>query len=269
LSGTAKSTARRSAAVAVAPAPQRQRKCACGGTVGPTGECAQCRARRLASGGRTLQRLAGIGVGRDAGRSPATVTVPGTEVRGSETANGEGPSTPAAAPAPFSGGGCGVTGSFTDIPAGTLAATLTGKKLGASFNMVGEYSPTGGTGCTCSCGEYRQYVRGYFNVNGTDWPHDLCGTPLSRTSFNEDCKRSGGVDYKYGYRANRFATSYFDNPDQLTGCRFNGFDFPGFTGASGDVIEVNLDFMGSLVDVCSNATIAGSDWSVVGKATIP
>lgn len=267
--GTGTWTTKAPQATTVTAAPQLQRKCACGGTRGPTGECAQCRSRRLGSSGRTVHRLAGISVGSDSGRSAGTLTVPGTEGQGSETANGSGPSTPAPTQAPFSGGGCGVSGSFTDIPAGTLLARLTGKKLGASFKMVGEYSPTGGTGCTCSCGEYRQYVKGYFNVNGTDWPHDLCGTPLSRTSFNEDCKRSGGVDYKYGYRAIPFGNSYFDNLDQTTGCRFNGFDFPGFTGKSGDVIEVNLDFMSSLVDVCNGATIAGSDWSVVGKATIP
>jgi hypothetical protein len=79
-------------------------------------------------------------------------------------------------------------------------------KLTATRDATVAVAPA--AGCTCSCGEYRQSVRGYFNVNGTDWPHDLYGTPLSRTSFNEGCKRSGAIDYKYGYRANRFATRF-------------------------------------------------------------
>ena len=164
--------------------------------------------------------------------------------------------------------GCSVTGSFSSIPSGSVSATLTGSKLGATFSMIGEFTPS--IPCNCSCGEYRQYVRGRFKRNGSDVTHALCGSNLDPTTYQEDCGRIGGTDYKYGYRSIPFATSKFTTPDQATGCKFEGYDAPGITGSSGDTLEVNLDFRGDLVDTCNgNKVLATSSWSVTGSATVP
>ena len=169
---------------------------------------------------------------------------------------------------PVSTNYCALTGSFTTIPSGTVAATLSGNKLGAPFSMVGTFSVP--IPCICSAGEYRQYVRGSFTRNGSNVTHALCGTNLHPTTFQEDCGIFGGNTYKYGYRSIPFANSRFTSPDQATGCQFNGFDHPGITGSSGDTLSVNLDFRGELIDTGSGgAVLASSSWSVVGSATVP
>jgi len=163
---------------------------------------------------------------------------------------------------------CSVTGSFSSIPSGTLSATLSGTKLGAAFNMIGNFTPS--IPCNCSGGEYRQYVRGTFTRNGSNVTHYLCGTTLNPTTFQEDCGIFGGTVYKYGYRSIPFDNSKFINPDQATGCTFQGFDNPGITGSSGDTLAVNLDFKGELIDIWNgNNVLASSAWSVVGTATVP
>jgi hypothetical protein len=164
---------------------------------------------------------------------------------------------------------CGVTGSWVTIPNGvTLLATLNGNKLGAEFDMIAQFSPTA-IPCSCACGEYRQYVRGEFKRNGATVTHRLCGANLDPTTFQEDCARIGGTDYKYGYRSIPFATSKFTAPDQATGCRFEGFDAPGIRGSSGDTLELTLDFRATLIDTCNGATLDGAEWSVAGMATVP
>lgn len=289
-----------------------QRRCACGGTPGPSGECAECRRRRQALQSRsanqpaaslsslfehnvllspseqpesTVHDFRGSRLGHDFGQinvyperglrtrtARDTVSLfetdEGTETlnpghRDSKTADGGSPD--GAAPTAT---GCSVTGSFSSIPSGSVAATLTGSKLGASFRMVGDFTPS--IPCNCSCGEYRQYVRGSFTRNGSSVTHALCGTNLDPKTYQEDCGIFGGKTYKYGYRSIPFATSKFTTPDQATGCRFEGSDAPGITGSSGDKLAVSLDFRGELVDACNgNKVLATSSWNVSGAATVP
>lgn len=203
------------------------------------------------------------------GSSGTTQSLMETE-EGTETITAD-PS-PDGATATLNGGGgsssCSVTGSFTNIPSGSLAATVSGGRLSASFRMIGEFSPS--IPCNCSGGEYRQYVRGRFTRNGSNVTHRLCGTNLHPTTYQEDCGVFGGTTYKYGYRSIRFGNSYFTNPDQATGCKFVGFDRPGIGGTSGDTVSVKLDFLGGLIDTDNgNRVLAASMWSVVGSATLP
>jgi hypothetical protein len=165
---------------------------------------------------------------------------------------------------------CAVNGKFESIPTGTLPAALNSSgELGASFDMTGKFNATV-IPCNCSCGEYRQYVRGYFKNNGTAVSHDLCANKLDPTTWHEDCATIGGTDYKYGYRAQAFATSKFTEPDQAGGCKFLGKDYPRLGGSTGDKLEVNLEFKGELIDTCNgNKSLASSTWKVVGSATVP
>jgi Domain of unknown function (DUF4157) len=165
---------------------------------------------------------------------------------------------------------CKVTGAFSSIPSGNVPATLSGTKLGAKFDMTGDFTPAVPECNNCACGEYRQYVKGAFKVNGTTHTHALCGTNLSETTMQEDCARVGGTDYKYGYRNNPFPNSKFTNSDQTTGCRFEGHDEPGLSAGSGAVLSVDLEFRGELIDTCDgNKVLASSTWTVKGTATVP
>jgi hypothetical protein len=245
-------------------------RCPCGGTAGAGGECSACRQRRLASARSTDVHASTLdhGFGRIPVLPRTSTLEPDGDTETVEAAT-ETQVAPVGAPDLSGFAVCGVSASFSSIPSGAVAASLSGSKLGAPFDMVGNFSATR-IPCTCACGEYRQYIRGYFKKNGSTVTHRLCGTDLDPTNYQEDCVRIGGTDYKYGYRSLAFATSNFTNPDQATGCRFEGHDNPGITGSSGDDLEVNLDFIGTLVDTCDgNVVRTSSSWSVTGRATVP
>jgi hypothetical protein len=165
---------------------------------------------------------------------------------------------------------CKRVSASSSLPSGTLPATLTGSKLGASWSMSANFTGDPPNPAICGpCGEYRQYVRGSFTKNGRPVTHQLCGTALDPSKFQEDCVQIGGTQYKYGYHAIPFATSKFSRPDQATGQRWDGSDAPGIRGSSGDDLTVDLEFMGDLVDNCNGATIGGSTWKVSGSAKVP
>jgi hypothetical protein len=176
---------------------------------------------------------------------------------------------PPAAPV---GNHCSPTSSrFTSIPSGRLTPTFSSSKFGAPFRMTAEFTTP--VPCSCVSGEYRQFVRGWAKHNGTAVVHPLCGSNMSATTWQEDCKRSGGRDLKYGYHSIPFGTSTFSNPDQATGCDFNGFDYPGFplgSLATGDRLELHLEFQGKLVDASDrDRVLRTSDWSVEGSGVVP
>jgi hypothetical protein len=164
---------------------------------------------------------------------------------------------------------CGVSGRFAVMPpAATLRPELIGSKLGRKFYMVGKFSAS--PPCSCSCGEYRQYVRGRMILNGEDRPAPLCGGNLDPKIYQEDCTVIDGRSYKYGYRSTPFPTSVFIYPDQETGCTFVGHDEPEVSAESGDTVGLDLDFRGQLVDACDgDRVLATAEWSVAGSATIP
>lgn len=157
---------------------------------------------------------------------------------------------------------------FTTIPSGTLRPTLSGTSYNAPFDMIADFTPSGSC-TTCATGEYRQYVKGYFKLNGATVTHNLCGTTLS-SSWQEDCGVFGGNTYKYGYHSIPFGNSRF-TPNQADGCHFIGHDAPGFSNlVSGDRPEINLQFKGDLIDTGNgNNVLATSNWSVSGTSTVP
>ena len=172
------------------------------------------------------------------------------------------PAQPAQAVRPF----CAVTGSFSTIPSGTVAATMTGTKLGATFSMVGDF--TSAVPCTCACGEYRQYVRGKFTAGGSPVTHNIGpGVTLSPTTFQLDGNATT-ANY-FGRRSYRTTYSHFE-PDQAGGCQFQGQDIPGISAGSGTALVVDLDFRGELIDTCdSSSVLVTRSWSVKGAGTVP
>jgi len=167
-----------------------------------------------------------------------------------------------------SGGWCNIqSASFASIPSGAVAATMSGSKLSASFTMIGDFAPR--IPCNCSCGEYRQYVRGTFTANGSPVAHSLGGGRLlDPTTFQEDGDVAAGT--VYGHRSVVGTKSIF-TPDQAGGCRFEGSDEPGISNTgSGVALAMNLDFRGELIDTCrSNTVLASSSWTVSGSGTTP
>jgi hypothetical protein len=160
--------------------------------------------------------------------------------------------------------------SSSSLPSGHIAASVNGGKFGAPFVMNADFSNP--IPCNGVCGEYRQFVSGFFSLNGTDVVHALCGNSLSRTTEHEDCLTSGGTTLKYGYHSIAFTNSQFSNPDQATGSSFRGRDAPGFRLASlssGDVLNFSLSFRGVLVDACdSDRALSTSSWTAGGSHTV-
>jgi hypothetical protein len=274
-----------------------QRKCACGGTPGPDGECAACKAKRLAReraaspapslglSSEANQDKTGAAVGRpkhDFGkmsiRPPSTVVVDGDNngeqtqtldaapISRTQDIGTDGGASPAAAPA--STKYCRPTARFTSIPSGTLTPTFSGSLLTVPFDMNAEFTLP--IPCSGVCGEYRQFVRGSFSVNGTNLTHALCSNNLSPTTWYEDCATIGGTNYKYGYHTIPFPNSRFSNPDQATGTTFKGHDSPGLSGTTGDRLAIHLEFKGILVDACdSDAPLVTKTWKVDGTGVVP
>jgi hypothetical protein len=214
-------------------------QCACGSAT-----CAGCPSAATASSTRTGT------VSRNGGTETETQTV--------------GPvAGPVAAPAYDH---CAQSGAFTSIPSGTVAATMSGGRLQAPFVMQATFSAA--IPCSCSAGEYRQFVRGEFTSDGADVTHNLGpGRPMSKTVFQED--GDVGLGTVYGHRAIPGTKSRF-LPDQAEGCQFEGEDEPGISGPSGKVVTMNLDFIGVLIDTArSNRILAARMWSVAGSGTMP
>ncbi len=282
--------AKQAALIPTAPAPLAfspvatgilQRKCACGQHTG-NGECESCR-----KAFNTTGRRAAVVATRSASTSTYTscfdcdLSRIRTRTGGSEQSDPlQMPSaippdlrteTQTGSPSPGTGGTfepyCKVTGSFGDIPSGNVPATLKSNKLSAEFKMIGNFDSN--IPCTCSCGEYRQYVRGKFTANGTVVPHSLGGgRNLDPVNYQEDGDVAAGT--VYGHRAVPGTKSVF-KPDQAGGCRFEGADEPGIgSSTKGTALGINLDFKVNLIDTCRGGTsIANSAWNVAGTATIP
>lgn len=175
-----------------------------------------------------------------------------------------GPPAPSPVTTPF----CHIeNAAFESIPSGLVPATVTGGKLGAAFTMTGNFSPV--IPCNCSCGEYRQFVKGSFTVNGNPHVHSLGGgRNLDPNTFQEDGDVGAGT--VYGHRAVPGTKSKFTRPDQLTGCRFEGADEPGISAPSGTRLAMDLSFIGKLIDTCrGDQELASSTWNVAGAATMP
>ena len=168
----------------------------------------------------------------------------------------------------------------------TTVAAGAGNKMGEKFNMEIDFDSTG-SGCVCSCGEYRQFVRGTFTSNGTTIAHFLPnpagGAPVkmlprpaagaAADNFIEDGLVSppAGMNVYYGHRSETVTTDSTDmySPDRPTGCQYRGNDFPGLAGSVGTSVTVDLDFRGQAVDTCNaGAAVQQNEWTVTCSGTL-
>ena len=109
--------------------------------------------------------------------------------------------------------------------------------------------------CACTCGEYRQFVRGHARVNNQVVRKRLYGDKyLEDRDFHEDADDQG--QHPYGHRdiLPQLAIDRFINPDNSqTGCSYRGRDEPFLTARPGDFVDWFLEFKGQSYDRCKAA----------------
>jgi hypothetical protein len=158
-------------------------------------------------------------------------------------------------------------GTFT-TPTGNIAPELDNDShtFKARFSSTGVF--THGANETCAHGEYRQYIMGKFEVDGSVLTHMLCNpTQLSQTVYHEDlcgpptCTAGG-------YRAcPEHATDRYYTPDRATGCDFYMEDAPGFgLVEAGKTYVIELSFKAELIDTSSGVVLQTKTWTVNGTA---
>jgi outer membrane protein OmpA-like peptidoglycan-associated protein len=141
--------------------------------------------------------------------------------------------------------------------------------------------------CDCNCGEYRQYVAGYFkrdDAKGVLKNHDHWLTTKTKLKpypdFQEDgqpMRTTATRQEHYGHRyrtddarsilkaaATRLLASNdpndrFVDPNRQDGCTYHGHDEPGFKAKPNEEVHFHLWFRGGPVDACNGDREIG-DW---------
>jgi len=149
-------------------------------------------------------------------------------------------------------------------PAGNVAPTVSGTRFNASFGTTATFS-----GGDCAPGEYRQYVKGTFKVNGTTLRHVLCGAVILLPAVLQEDGCPPGICTAYGYRACSQNPINQYSPVRATGCQYSMNDMPGFSGIqSGKTYNIELSFEGKLIDTSrGGAVLATGAWTVSGSTT--
>ena len=150
------------------------------------------------------------------------------------------------------------------------------------------------TRCDCNCGEYRQYVAGYFQRDGgtgtlKGFDHYLPGYVklLPFPDYQEDGDYWRGGRF-YGHRYIRDAARLIVKgaaaqllapniagdsflPDRQDGCLYEGHDKPGIDAHPGEEVHFHLWFRGGPVDACNGDKEIGDwkEWQIVCDRTPP
>jgi hypothetical protein len=164
---------------------------------------------------------------------------------------------------------------FIRVPEGTLQAQWHPvlRRLWCPFEVTALFMPK--VGQPKNRGEYRQYVRGYFRRNGVEVAHPL---PFNKVLSNE-FQLDGPAD-SVGYygqrksglgRCNAYGVELknITRSPHYNGAYFYCSDTPYITGATGDVIEMHLEFKGCLVDLDNPDAAEARFWTIEGRITVP
>jgi hypothetical protein len=163
----------------------RQRRCACGGTPGPDGECAACRAKRLAREAKLAARQRSSGTGHDFSRMRVH---PG----GTEQVQRQAPATTTATPAAAPSGGSTLDCTASDIAQIARARPIAAAMVRKALREVG--SPSSLTTSTL--------LMKYFTDDSPSTKlHVLIGlTSLNAgigTNFTIECEKIGSFMYDW------------------------------------------------------------------------
>src|ERR1700688_479429 len=152
------------------------------------------------------------------------------------------------------------------------------KRRGTPFTVTAQFD---GMRHTCSCCEYRQYVRGKITLFGAPYdfklPNPMGGMPvsLSPKNFIEDgLVNPGGGNVYYGHRneANEVIDSYstaaYTPPlgvpparppgpvpaqnQRATGCYYGLWDLPSVPLMAGKLSMLDVEFKVEILDTCTN-----------------
>ncbi len=167
-----------------------------------------------------------------------------------------------------------------------------GAALGIRFSARAEFSAE--DGCSCSCCEFRQNIRGQYAVNGREVHHELSPGQLLNGDWHEDggVERDGARDRpyeevffgpkdgevlnigRYGHRDDQHYDGTMDRYvsdappyelDRANGCSYTMNDMPVLQGRIGDLITMKTDFEQSIVDVCNGGAAVASGTLSVDK----
>ena len=168
-----------------------------------------------------------------------------------------------------------------------VAAGAGRRKAGEEFRMELDFQEPAHP-VTCAVGEYRQFVRGAFVVNGTTLSHGLPsstgGPPVTMLptpapgaasdNFQEDglVTPPATANVFYGHRVDTAGNSDTTDqflPDRMEGCQYRGNDFPGVASSIGATFNVALDFRGDAVDrATGDEVLQTNNWSVNCTGTL-
>ncbi|MDP3278633.1 MAG: hypothetical protein Q8Q09_25815 [Deltaproteobacteria bacterium] len=153
----------------------------------------------------------------------------------------------------------------------TLVAAVVATAGGAKLHQVFEVEAAELGSTTV----YRQYVRGWYKVNGKDFPDttgsDKSGPPLDAAKWQEDGTKNNGA---YGHRDDMDKKSYYYPHGRkgwanklATGSCFYCWDEPGIEADLPTETELQFDlaFEGKLLSA-TGATVASRVWRVRGHA---
>jgi|GEM_PF-3486752 len=190
-----------------------------------------------------------------------------------------------------------------DFPKGKKVDPATaGDDLRIPFNMRATFkqeAPKANSSyCDCNCGEYRQFVRGYFKRDmekGVKGPlktvdHFLsASTKLMEAQEQEDGVplpiMRGRVRVRQGPYGHRYVTDEarkilkaaatpllaendqydsFVNPNREDGCTYKGYDLPGIEAHPNEEVHFHLWFRGGPVDACNGNAEKGEwkEWEI-------
>jgi hypothetical protein len=91
-------------------------------------------------------------------------------------------------------------------------------------------------------------------------PRPAPGSPDD--NFREDGNK-GPVPFYGHLNAGADPNGIYDQPDQRSGCRYQGIDSPLVSGKIGDEVVLDLDFRGVIVDVSAdNEVLVEKTWSI-------
>ncbi|PSL43056.1 outer membrane protein OmpA-like peptidoglycan-associated protein [Chitinophaga niastensis] len=173
----------------------------------------------------------------------------------------------------------------THLPSGDLPVYATWPHLmmkDNAFFMTILFRGSATDGCDCSCGEFQQNVRGFFEIEYADGTIDrkkkllTPGVYLDETLYQED--GDGSANSEYGHRSHIARPLDVFLLTQNAGCTYSGLDRPGMQdhgiAQQGEVRRTMiLEFEGGPVENCQGSRVPMSgywnNWTLKGEIRKP
>jgi hypothetical protein len=128
--------------------------------------------------------------------------------------------------------------------------------------------------CRCTCGEYRQYVKGHVIVNGRRVSKRLFrGAQLEDGRYHEDADEHGRpFGHRTGYENqsdDQFLAAGGTREDRENGCTYRARDMPSIEAPPGSHVDMHLCFKGQTYDRCRREFGPVHEWETVWNGELP